>query len=820
MKTDFAASGQSAAARQANAARISPAGYATWNELGNIYKKSGDYQDAINAYARAIDAMPEQPGKATLWNQIGEIYLQLNEIDRAQQAFENALVLEPKHEAARANFLSTADRLLENQPEQEEEKLVEIEEEPVAEIIAELPAASEPALDDEPLAEVDSETETVPVEQPLAEAMETAEIETPVPVAEDVLAEDAPEFVAEEVAPEDVSESVESPVAEETPQPELSEEAMANIEEQTPAPELVAMEVEMPAEATGEPEATESVAEPALPPISELFEQVEEVSGEEVLLAKSVDDGLAILPSPAPFQELSIDRIVSNPYQIREELDVDNLVESVRLYGILQPLLVTPNGERDIFMVISGERRLEAARQAGLETVPVVVRSTDPRLRIELALTDNLSQPVNALDLARTYQYMLAEYELTVEQLAERACVSIESINQALRLLELSEGARRALARGDINVQQALALLAITDTQAQENVLHWVLENKFSTRETEDFVARALGETAVMEVVQNSVREMEPIVETEEDAPLESVVESPVAEEDVVVETVEGQDESSEEAFIEEEVDLPLAEVLREKLDELAGPAEDVLPEPGLEPAESLLSQLPDDVPVAPQVAAALLEVEVLDKPEAELVVMVAEEAQPAPATQPAADDRVQKELLRFMQTSQENPKNPRAWNMLGNTYVDMGNYEEAIGPYQTAIELAPTVAVYHRNLGSVFSHLKRYQEAIDAFQKAVDLDPDHVYSHCALASNFRKLGMEVEAQAHIKFAAPRVKLETAYNQACFQSICGNADRALEFLKAAIDHEAASRGALENDPDLDFIREDPRFAALLDACTS
>lgn len=779
MKTDFASTASMSAAQPAQSAQSSSTGYSAWIELGNIYKKSGDYQHAINTYARAIAAMPDEPVKASLWNQIGEIYLQLGQPEKAVEAFRSALSVDPKHDAALLNFLNTAASLLANQPEPEApEKQVEIAEEAPA------------------------KAETEALEDAVAEAVELL-ADQPVAV------EQQPE-TGEETAPQGAEEVIPQPVAEAQPAEETSpveEIAQPEAEEEMPvAPqaEMVADEAqETPDEAEETPPAP--AVEPALPPIAELFDDVALAAGEDVLLPRSVEDGVAILPSPAPYQELDVRSIVSNPYQIREELDVDTLVESVRLYGILQPLLVTSNDdEHGIFTVISGERRLEAARQAGLESVPVVIRDADPRLRLELALTDNLSQPVNPLDLARTYQHMLAEFELTIEQLAERASVSVESISRALRLLELSEGVRRALSRGAIDIQQALALLKIQGDQAQENMLHWVLEHKLSVRETEEYVARALAETAVMDVIQQMAAapapEAEAAIETEQQPQAESAEELPAP--------VEAEEDES----TAEEVELPLADTLREKLETLAEPAEAVSPDP-----EPILSESLPALALEPVLEAepAPVLVEVEERPTADLVVAVAEETQ-VTASQAAVNDRIRVELERYRIISQSNPKNDKAWFMLGNVFFEMGKYEEAIGPYLTAVEISPNRAGYYLALGSAYAHLQRHEEAVQAFQQAVDLDPDHVYSHCALASNLRKLGRDMEAQAHLKFAAPHVKMETAYNQACFQSISGNVDRALEFLKVAVEYDGVAREILESDPDLDFIREDPRFVALLE----
>ena len=137
----------------------------------------------------------------------------------------------------------------------------------------------------------------------------------------------------------------------------------------------------------------------------------------------------ALIPGPAPAREsVDVDLIVSNPFQPRlgiEAAALEELAESIRQHGVLQPLLVSrmddAGGGAPTYQVIAGERRLEAARLAGLTHVPVVVKETTPREGLELALVENLmSQDLNALEEAQAYRRLVEEFGLSQSELSTR----------------------------------------------------------------------------------------------------------------------------------------------------------------------------------------------------------------------------------------------------------------------------------------------------------------------------------------------------------------------------------------------------------------
>jgi tetratricopeptide (TPR) repeat protein len=162
-------------------------------------------------------------------------------------------------------------------------------------------------------------------------------------------------------------------------------------------------------------------------------------------------------------------------------------------------------------------------------------------------------------------------------------------------------------------------------------------------------------------------------------------------------------------------------------------------------------------------------------------------------------------------------PLNDKAWDTLGKFLKDAGDFDAAVDAFQHAISICPRKDLYHYHLGLVFAAQKKHEDAVEAFKTVVEINPGYALAHCALAGSYRRLGMETEANTHIKAALPRLDAETEYNRACFEAICGNTDQAIELLKQALDKKQTSPEWVRGDPDLDFIREDPRFQALVGA---
>jgi ParB family chromosome partitioning protein len=204
----------------------------------------------------------------------------------------------------------------------------------------------------------------------------------------------------------------------------------------------------------------------------------------------------ALIPGPAPLREsVDVDLIVSNPYQPRfgiEAAALEELAESIRQHGVLQPLLVSrmdpEGGGAPTYQVIAGERRLEAARLAGLTQVPVVVKESTPREGLELALVENLMrQDLNPLEEAQAYRRLVDEFGLSQTELSSRVGRSRSAVANALRLLNLSDELRASLARNEISEGHARTILSLPESirrQAWERVV----QKGLSVRQTEELV--------------------------------------------------------------------------------------------------------------------------------------------------------------------------------------------------------------------------------------------------------------------------------------------------------------------------------------------
>jgi ParB family chromosome partitioning protein len=190
-------------------------------------------------------------------------------------------------------------------------------------------------------------------------------------------------------------------------------------------------------------------------------------------------------------QEVPVDRIVPNPYQPRllgaDDPSLDELAASIRLHGLLQPLLLTRDG--DWFVLVAGERRWRAAQKANLTTVPALVEEYTPRQLAENALVENLQRrDLNCLEEAEGYRRLLEEFGLTQAELGQRVGLSQPAVANKLRLLRLSPRIREGISREMISEGHARALASLATPELQELAYDDVVQRGLSVRQTEELV--------------------------------------------------------------------------------------------------------------------------------------------------------------------------------------------------------------------------------------------------------------------------------------------------------------------------------------------
>ncbi|GMA33080.1 ParB/RepB/Spo0J family partition protein [Litorihabitans aurantiacus] len=201
-------------------------------------------------------------------------------------------------------------------------------------------------------------------------------------------------------------------------------------------------------------------------------------------------DGLTPVAG-AYFAEIPVDDVHANANQPRQVFDEDDLAElaaSIREVGVLQPIVVRPTG--DGYEIVMGERRWRATRQAGLETVPAIVRETSDTDLLRDALLENLHRAqLNPLEEAAAYQQLLTDFGCTHEELATRIARSRPQISNMLRLLRLPPAVQRRVAAGVLSAGHARALLGLTESAAMERLAHRIVAEGLSVRATEEIVA-------------------------------------------------------------------------------------------------------------------------------------------------------------------------------------------------------------------------------------------------------------------------------------------------------------------------------------------
>ncbi len=193
--------------------------------------------------------------------------------------------------------------------------------------------------------------------------------------------------------------------------------------------------------------------------------------------------------------QIPVESIQRNPRQPREKFDaneLENLAASIREHGVIQPLVVSP-GKNGIYTLIAGERRLQAARQAGLKTVPVVIRHATDQQLLELALIENVQRAdLNAIEEAEAYHQLAKEFKLSHDTIAARVGKSRAAITNTMLLLDASAAVKQALVDGKITEGHARAIRTLP-AREQEDILRQIIQLDLSVRTTEMMARKFAG---------------------------------------------------------------------------------------------------------------------------------------------------------------------------------------------------------------------------------------------------------------------------------------------------------------------------------------
>lgn len=193
--------------------------------------------------------------------------------------------------------------------------------------------------------------------------------------------------------------------------------------------------------------------------------------------------------------KLEITKIIPNPYQPRSIIkkeDVAELAESIKEHGVIEPLIVTRSKEdKGIYELIAGERRLEGAKLAGQETVPVVVKEASPQQMLELAVVENVQRSdLNPLEEGMAFEQLATEFNLNHSEISQKVGLSRSAVANKIRLLNLPLNIRKGLLENKISEGHARAILGLEDKQVMTQVYDKVVKNGMSVRALEELVRR------------------------------------------------------------------------------------------------------------------------------------------------------------------------------------------------------------------------------------------------------------------------------------------------------------------------------------------
>ncbi|MCC5920098.1 MAG: ParB/RepB/Spo0J family partition protein [Cyclobacteriaceae bacterium] len=206
---------------------------------------------------------------------------------------------------------------------------------------------------------------------------------------------------------------------------------------------------------------------------------------------ESEEEVIKKVSSAQGMNEIPVTNIEVNPYQPRTHFDreaLEELAESIKVQGIIQPITVRKLSD-DHYQLISGERRLQASKLAGLEKVPAYVRLADDQQMLEMALIENIQREnLNAIEIALSYQRLLSECSLKQEELGDRVGKKRATVNNYLRLLKLPPDIQIAVRDNQLSMGHARALINIENIDLQLDIFKQVQDKQLSVRKTEELV--------------------------------------------------------------------------------------------------------------------------------------------------------------------------------------------------------------------------------------------------------------------------------------------------------------------------------------------
>jgi ParB family chromosome partitioning protein len=197
--------------------------------------------------------------------------------------------------------------------------------------------------------------------------------------------------------------------------------------------------------------------------------------------------------------ELKLNEIEPNTGQPRKMFDIEKLkqlAESIKLHGIVQPIIVKK--ENNIYRIVAGERRWRAARLAGLDTVPVIIKDLNDRELTEIALIENLQrQDLNPVEEAEAYEKLIKEFKMTQEEISRTVGKSRSAIANSIRLLSLSNKIKQYIIEEKITSGHARTLIVIEDKELQNKLADEIINKELNVRDTEKLVKRYINKKAV-----------------------------------------------------------------------------------------------------------------------------------------------------------------------------------------------------------------------------------------------------------------------------------------------------------------------------------